>query len=301
MHVLAAGGKGLRQVPDGHDRLRRPGGGGQLHVDAACSSADPASPRAGSSVRSGPARRQRPGAPHPGSAARQSGSAARICIRPSSMAWRRQETGDRVQPAVVLTLALARDAAQQAHRVRVPGLVEQLPRRTFLDQLARIQHADPIAHFRDHGQVVADEQQRGIQLRAQPGDKVQYLGLNSRVQGGRGLVQDQQRRLGRQRHGDDNALRHAARQLVRVPLHDLAGVGDLNLAQHRLGPLQRLGLAEPGHLIDLGHLPPDPNGRVQRLARLLVDHGYRLGSQLAELGRRPWRADRGRRSGSSQR
>ena len=120
---------------------------------------------------------------------------------------------------------------------------------------------------------------------AQPGDQVEHLGLDRRVQRRRRLVQDQQLRLGRERHRDHDSLRHAAGQLVRVPLHDPAGVGDLDLAQHCLGSLERLRPAEPGKLVDLGDLPADPDRRVQRLAWLLVDHGHRTGPQLAQLGR----------------
>src|SRR5260370_9787776 len=67
-----------------------------------------------------------------------------------------QEARDRVQAAVVLTLAAARNAAQQPYGVRVPGLLEDLAGRALLDKLARVHDADALAHLRDHGEVVAD-------------------------------------------------------------------------------------------------------------------------------------------------
>ena len=50
------------------------------------------------------------------------------------------------------------------------------------------------------------------------------------------------------------------------------GVGDLHLAQHLLGPLQRRLAVQARDLVDLGDLAADPQRRVQRPARLLVDH-----------------------------
>src|SRR5258708_474586 len=48
-----------------------------------------------------------------------------------------QEARDRVQAAVVLTLAAARNAAQQPYRVRGPGLLADLPGRALLDKPPR--------------------------------------------------------------------------------------------------------------------------------------------------------------------
>ena len=71
-------------------------------------------------------------------------------------------------------------------------------------------------------------------------DEVEHLGLDRGVEPGGRLVEDQQRRVLRQRHRDHDALLHAARELVRVAAHDAVGVGDLHLAQDLPGPLVRL-------------------------------------------------------------
>jgi len=128
---------------------------------------------------------------------------------------------------------------------------------------------------------MADEKHRGVELGPEPGYQVEHLGLDRRVQRGRRLVEDEQRRLGGQRHGDDGALRHPAGELVRIPVHHPTRVGDLDLAQHGLGSLQRLVLADAGDLVHLGDLAADPDRRVQRPAGLLVDHGHGAGPQLA--------------------
>jgi hypothetical protein len=43
-------------------------------------------------------------------------------------------------------------------------------------------------------------------------------------------------------------------------------------------------LIEPGNLVHLGHLAAHADGRVERPARLLVDHRHRLGPQPAQVG-----------------
>ena len=73
-------------------------------------------------------------------------------------AERREESGDGREPGPVLANPAARDRAEQPHGVGVARVVEDDPRRALLDQTAGVQHADAIAHLRDHRQVVADEQ-----------------------------------------------------------------------------------------------------------------------------------------------
>ncbi len=86
-----------------------------------------------------------------------------------------------------------------------------------------------------------------------------------------------------ERHRDHDALLHAARELVRVAPHDAVGVGDLHLAQHLPRPLVRLLGILAGDHEHLGHLVADPDRRVQRPARVLVDHRDLRGAQLAHL------------------
>ena len=114
-------------------------------------------------------------------------------------------------------------------------------------------------------------------------DEVEHLRLDGGVEAGRRLVEDQQRRVLGQRHRDHDALLHAARELVRVAPHDAVRVGDLHLAQHLPRPLVRpLGILAGDHE-HLGHLVADPDRRVQRPARVLVDHRDLRGAQLAHL------------------
>ena len=73
----------------------------------------------------------------------------------------------------------------------------------------------------------------GLQLR----DEVEHLGLDRRVEPGRRLVEDQQRRVLRERHRDDHALLHAARELVRVAAQHRAGSAICTVASASRRPL----------------------------------------------------------------
>ena len=152
------------------------------------------------------------------------------------------------------------------------GIVQHLLGRALLDQLAGVQHADARAHLADHAEVVADEEDGRVELGLQLGDEVQDLGLDRRVEAGRGLVEDQERGVDPERHRDHDALLHAARELVRIALHDRRRVGDLHLLQHRERALARLGLARAARGEDLGELLADADRRVQRGTGVLVDH-----------------------------
>src|SRR5258706_4030335 len=79
-----------------------------------------------------------------------------------------QETGDRIEAAMVLALAGLRYAPEQADRVRVARLLEDLPGRALLHQLAGVHHAKPVTHLGDHREVVADEQYGGVELPPPP-------------------------------------------------------------------------------------------------------------------------------------
>ena len=57
---------------------------------------------------------------------------------------------------------------------------------------------------------VADEQAGHVSLAAQPCDKVDDLRLDGHIEGGGGLVGNEDVRLAGQSHGDHDTLAHAA-------------------------------------------------------------------------------------------
>ena len=148
----------------------------------------------------------------------------------------RQEARDRVEASVVLAHAASRDGAHEADGVRVARVVEHQLHRPLLDETARVEDADALAHLRDHAEVVADEERRGVELVLQVGDQVEHLRLDRRVEAGRRLVEDQERRVLGERHRDQDALLHPARELVRIAGHHRLGIGDLHLRERLVSP-----------------------------------------------------------------
>ena len=117
---------------------------------------------------------------------------------------------------------------RSAERVRVPRVCEHLACRPLLDQLPGVEHADPLADSGDDPEVVADEQDRRVELRAQLLDQVEHLGLDRGVEPRGRLVQHQQVGIGGERHGEHDPLLLAARELVRVAAQHPRRVRDLH-------------------------------------------------------------------------
>ena len=195
----------------------------------------------------------------------------------------RQVAGDRVQPVAVLAEAAPGNTAKEADRVGMTRLGEHRPGLALLDQTPGVEDADALAHPPDHAQVVADEEHARAELLAELGDEVENLGLDGRVQAGRRLVEDEERRVRRKRHRDHDALLRAAGELVGVAAHDAVGIGDLNLPQHLARPVEGFVLRGAHELEDLGDLVADTDRRVQRGSRILVDHRQGRSSQSPHL------------------
>ena len=109
---------------------------------------------------------------------------------------------------------------------------------------------------------------------AQGADQVEHGRLDGDVEPGGRLVHDQERRLGDQRHRDDDPLLLAAGELVRVAPENTLGIGQVDLGQHPERALAGLGRA--GARVDHGHfheLAAHGHHRVEARRRVLVDHG----------------------------
>ena len=196
-----------------------------------------------------------------------------------------QEAGDRVEPPVILAYASARNAAQQADRVRVARVAEHRVDRTLLHQSSCIEHADPVTHLRDHTEVVADEEHSGLELRLELRHEVEHLRLDRRVEPGGGLVQDQELRILRQRHRDHDPLLHPTGELVGVARHHAGGISDLYLPECLERAVGGLAAGGAEHRERLGDLRADPHARIQGRARVLVDHRDRVRVVVAKPAR----------------
>ena len=117
--------------------------------------------------------------------------------------------------------------------------------------------------------------------------QVEDAGLHGDVQGGGGLVGDQQPGPVGDGHGDQHALRLAAGDLVRIGPHALQGLVDAHQLQQLGGAVARL--AGPHVAVQqqgFGHLVANPVVGVERRHRLLEHHadlGAPDGAHLARL------------------
>ena len=150
-------------------------------------------------------------------------------------------------------------------------VVEDVVDRRALHHAPEVHHHHLVRHLRDHPHVVGDQHDRHAVLTLQLADQVQDLRLGGDVEGGGGLVGDQQAGAAGQGDGDHGALAQAAGQLERVGVDALLGVGDVHLSQ-RLDAdgarflLAGVGPVQPDRFQELG---VDRVHRAERGHRLL--------------------------------
>ena len=144
--------------------------------------------------------------------------------------------------------------------------------RAGLDDLAGGHHADPLGHLAHDRQVVGDQQQRHAEAVAQILEKLEDLRLDGHVERGRRLVGDQDVGFVGDRHRDHDPLALAARELVRVGVEPVLGVGQADQAQELEGAHPRRPHRHPAmHQQGLGDLLFQRVQRVERGHRLLKD------------------------------
>ena len=129
-----------------------------------------------------------------------------------------------------------------------------------------------VAELGDHPEMVGDEEDCTVKGRLQLAQTMDDLHFQGGVQGGGGLVRDQQLRLHHQGHGDGDALAHAAGELVGEGAQPGLRIGDADAIQHRNGASSFLGRRDPVPVLDVDHLPADRKHRVVRLHGILKDH-----------------------------
>src|SRR3989442_10056208 len=170
----------------------------------------------------------------------------------------------------LLALVEFRNRMQEPPGVRVLRAVEDVLHRGTLHRAPGIHDDHVVARLRDHTQVVGDQDDRHVELVLQLAREVQDLRLDGDVQRGGGLVRDQDGRVARQRHGDHDALAHAAGELVGVVAHALSRQRDLYLLQHLHGAIPGILLGQP--LVQyhgVSDLLPDDHHRYYAVRRLL--------------------------------
>ena len=127
--------------------------------------------------------------------------------------------------------------------------------------------------WRTTAKVMADEHDGHAEAPAHVVEQLEDLSLHRDVQGRGRLVAQQDLGLGGQRQGDEDALAHAARELVRESMRPPFGVRHPHQAQqlHGASPAGPARRPEhpPGHL---GHLRANGVHGVEAAERILEDH-----------------------------
>ena len=163
------------------------------------------------------------------------------------------------------------------------GVVKHLRDGATLYDLTGIHDSHPVADLGHDAQVVGNQQQGGTELFLQLVHQFQHLGLDGHVQGGGGLVRQNQLRRAGDAHGDDHPLLHAAGELVGILV--IAGPGDAHHLQHIAGLSPALLLAALFMLVDdLRDLIAHGVDRVQAGHRVLENHRDLAAADLPQTG-----------------
>src|SRR5882672_499086 len=183
----------------------------------------------------------------------------------------RHRAVDRLQP---LSGAPSRYGREEPACVGMPRIAENLAHRTGFDDAPCVHHGHAIGCLCDDPEVVRDEQQREVERRLHVAQQVEDFRLNRDVERGGRLVGNHERRLAGERHRDQHALPHAARQLVRIVSDSGFGIRNSNGSQE----LDRFvsGFAARGAAVDqqrLRNLRADAEDRIERRHRFLKDQG----------------------------
>ncbi len=135
----------------------------------------------------------------------------------------------------------------------------------------------------DDGEIVGDQEEAHAVLLDEAAQQIEDAGLGGDVEGGGGLVGDQEPRAQGDGHGDDHALALAPRKFVRIAREREAGFGQADPREGLAGDLARLGAAGAG--VDqhgFGDLIADGPERIERGHRLLEDHADLAAANVAE-------------------
>ena len=180
---------------------------------------------------------------------------------------------DQLQRAILSPEVEARQALEQAGRVRMQLAPEDFAHRSLLDHLPRIHHTDPVADPRDDAEVVADVQDRRRERALQLGDQVEDLRFGRHVESRRRLVHDQQIGIVGEGHCDQHALLLAATQLMRIAAEDRRRLRHVDCPEQFeraiARDLRRYRLVRRDRL---GDLLAHDDRRVERAHRILIDH-----------------------------
>ena len=180
-------------------------------------------------------------------------------------------------------------AAMSAARVVALRCGKKLGGRAVLDHHALVHDVDVARGLAHDAEIVGDHQQRQPARLDQVFQQLQDLRLRGHVERRARLVGDQQFWFAEQRHGDQHALAHAARQHDRIGTCHALRIAHANLAEHfmharhALAPAAAPAEAPVGVFEDRAHLVADGEDRVERAHRILEHHRHGGAAQLQPL------------------
>ena len=138
---------------------------------------------------------------------------------------------DAVEALVLRAAVDAGQRSEETERVGVPRVVEDVVDGADLGLPPGVHHHDAVGHSRDDAQVVGDEKDRRVRAVLDALEDIEDLGLDGDVEGGGGLVGDEDLGFVGDRHGDHRPLAHPAGVLVRVLVGPRCRVGDADHVQ----------------------------------------------------------------------
>ena len=163
------------------------------------------------------------------------------------------------------------------------GSAQHLLDAADLDHLGGIHDRHPVADLCHRPDVVGDQQDCDLLLVGEAPQDVEDLGLHQGVEGGRGLIRDDEAWPQHDAEADHDPLAHPSRELVGPLARPPGGYPERcqGLVAHapRPGPGDPVAVG-PDHL---NELVLHPHQRVEAAHRLLEDQGHLLAPQLLEL------------------
>src|SRR2546425_3296949 len=119
-----------------------------------------------------------------------------------------------------------RNCGDELLRVRMQGLLEDLRRRSDLDDAAGIHDRDSVRDLGQHGEIMRNHDEGRAHRGPNLLDELENLRLDRHVHRAGRLVHDDDFGIVRECDCDDDALTHSSGEFVREHLHDPLGVVD---------------------------------------------------------------------------